>query len=147
MDTASTITRQPLVRHGEAAPRLAIVLDGPAGTRHADCVEAPDRVLRMWELLRTADDELQRVTLPPEAAARLQQQLETVTTELERSVSPELAGELRHLIGTDGTTAPTPAELRIEYASLLGWTGALVIGMLSQLETAHANPVSPDGRR
>lgn len=147
MDTTTATTRQRPMSLGAAPPRLAVVLGGPTGTRHADRVEAPDRVLRMWELLLGADDELHRVTLPPVAAVRLQQQLETVTAELERSVSPELAGELRHLSGTGWTAAPTPAELRIEYASLLGWTGGLVIGMLSQLETAHASLASTDGRR
>lgn len=142
MHTAAATTRQQPAGHGVTAPRLAIVLGGPAGTRRTCRVEAPDRVLRMWELLNTADDELHRVTLPPGAATRLQQQLEAVTTELERSVSPALARELRHLIGTGGTIPPTAAELRIEYASLLGWTGGLLIGMLSQLEAARASPVS-----
>ena len=33
---------------------------------------------------------------------------------------------------------PTADELRVEYASLLGWTGGLVIEMLSQIEAASA---------
>lgn len=127
-------------------PRLAVVLGGPAEPRRTCRVEAPDRVPRMWELLSTVDDELHRVTLPPGAAMRLQQQLEAVTTELEQSVSPALVGELRHLIGTGGTGPPTAADLRIEYASLLAWTGGLVIGVLSQLEAARASLVSPADR-
>ena len=31
---------------------------------------------------------------------------------------------------------PTADELRVEYASLLGWIGGLVIEMLSQMEVA-----------
>jgi len=31
---------------------------------------------------------------------------------------------------------PTADELRVEYASLLGWIGGLVIEMLSQIEVA-----------
>ena len=33
---------------------------------------------------------------------------------------------------------PTADELRVEYASLLGWIGGLVIEMLSQIEAASA---------
>jgi hypothetical protein len=34
-------------------------------------------------------------------------------------------------------------ELRVEYASLLGWTGGLVIGMLSRIEAASAKAAGP----
>jgi hypothetical protein len=37
-----------------------------------------------------------------------------------------LAGELRHLIRQRQAVAPTADELRVEYASLLGWTGGLM---------------------
>jgi hypothetical protein len=47
-----------------------------------------------------------------------------------------LAGELRHLIRQRQAAAPTADELRVEYASLLGWTGGLVIEMLRQIEVA-----------
>jgi hypothetical protein len=79
-------TPQP-AGHDEVAPRLAIVLNGHSGSRPACRVEAPDRVLRMWTLLNTADDELHQAKLPPGAATRLERQLRAVTTELERSVS------------------------------------------------------------
>jgi hypothetical protein len=118
------------------APRLAVVLGGRAGSGRICRVEAPDRVLRVWALLNDADNELHQVSLPPAAASRLQRQLDTLTGELERSVSPALADELRHLIRQRQVTAPTADELRVEYASLLGWTGGLVIEMLSQIEVA-----------
>ena len=38
-------------------------------------------------------------------------------------VVPALADELRRLVRPDGPAPPTSAELRLEYASLLGWTG------------------------
>ena len=40
---------------------------------------------------------------------------------------------LMHALGT-----PTADELRIEYATLLGWTAGLVVAILSQLEAASA---------
>jgi Protein of unknown function (DUF2587) len=127
---------------------VAIVLDGPSAPCRACRVEEPARVLRMWALLSTASEELRAVALSPGAAPRLWSQLEVITTELERSVSPPLATELRHLVGGGGTTAPTLAELRVAYAGVLGWTTGLVIAMLSQLEAArasHARAVVPAG--
>ncbi len=120
------------------APRLAVVLGRSADSGRICRVDAPGRVLRIWALLNDADKELHQVSLPPAAAPRLQRQLDALTGELERSVSPALAGELRHLIRQGQAAAPTADELRVEYASLLGWTGGLVIGMLSQIEVASA---------
>ena len=118
------------------APRLAVVLGRPADASRICRVEAPGRVLRIWELLIHADDELHQASLPPAAAPRLQRQLDALTGELERSVSPALAGELRHLVRHSQAAVPTADELRVEHASLLAWTGALVIEMLSQIEVA-----------
>jgi len=101
-------------------------------------VEAVDRVLRVWALLNAADSELHQVRLPPEAVGRLQRQLEAIIAELEGAVSGELAGELDRLVRRRETASPTVDELRIEYASLLGWVAGLVAGMLGQLELATA---------
>jgi hypothetical protein len=116
--------------------RLAVVLGRSADASRVCRVEAPGRVLRIWALLNDADKELHQVSLPPTAAPRLQQQLDALTGELQQSVSPALASELRHLIREGQAAVPTADELRVEYASLLGWTGALVIEMLSQIEMA-----------
>jgi hypothetical protein len=134
-----------------ARPRLVVVLGRSADSGGICRVDEPGRVLRIWSLLNDADNELHQVSLPPAVAPRLQRQLDALTGELERSVSPALAGELRHLIPQGQGAAPTADELRVEYASLLGWTGALVIEMLSQIEVAgqkvarsthHTQPVT-----
>jgi hypothetical protein len=119
-----------------AAPRLVLVLGRPTEASRICRVDAPGRVLQVWALLNRASDELHQARLPPAAAPRLQRQLDVLTGELERSVSPALAGELRHLIRHSQAAAPTADELRVQYASLLGWTGGLVIGILSQIEVA-----------
>ena len=130
--------RGPEPRRAAMAPRLAVVLGRAADSGRICRVEAPDRVLRIWALLNDVGKELHQVSLQPAAAPRLQRQLDALTGELERSVSPALAGELRHLIRQGQAAAPTADELRVEYASLLGWTGGLVIEMLSQIEVASA---------
>lgn len=115
-------------------------MNGHSGSLPACRVEASDRVLRMWTLLNTAGDELHQAKLSPGATTRLERQLRAVTTELERSVSPVLADELHHLIGQGQNASPTLAELRVGYASVLGWTGGLVIAMLDHLATAKLAP-------
>lgn len=124
-------------------PRIVVVLGRTAPGGKAYRVESPDRVLRMWALLNEAGSELHAQALPPQSLARIQRLLKAVRAELERSVSPALAGELRHLLGFGGAE-PDAAEVRIEYASLLGWVGGLVIGMLGQLEAAQYGPQTAD---
>ena len=122
-------------------PRVVIVLDA-ARAGEAYRVEAPDRVLRMFGLLTAARDELDLTSAPPEGRARVQRLLETVSRELERSVSPALADELHELVRRP-EAVPGAAELRIEYSSLLGWASGLVVAMLDQLASARGK-ASPD---
>ena len=127
-----------------AAPlRVAVVLDRPAD---ASRVDAPDRVLRIWAMLRNANDELHQACLRPEMMARLQRQFGALSAELERSLSPALAGELHRIIDWDKDTELTAGELRVEYATLLAWTIGLVIEILTQLEAASAKIAQPGPR-
>ena len=115
---------------------VVVLLGGPAGARRACRVEAPARLLRLWFVLNAADHELHQVRLQPEAAPRLQHLLETVRAGLQESVSPALAGELRHL--TNWPPGPHGLdELRVESVGLLAWTGELVLAMLAQLQAAQ----------
>ena len=117
-------------------PRIVVALGGTARGGKAYRVESPDRVLRMWAMLNEAGSGLQAQPLPPQAVARVHRMLVAVRAELERSVSPALAGELHRLLDGGGVE-PSAAEVRIEYASLLGWVGGLVIAILGQLEAAQ----------
>ena len=127
-----------------AAPlRVAVVLDRQAD---ASRVDAPDRVLRIWAMLRNANDELHQACLRPEMMARLQRQFGALSAELERSLSPALAGELRRILDRDKDTELTADELRVEYATLLAWMIGLVIEILTQLEAASAKIAQPGPR-
>ncbi len=128
------------VQPGGLRPRLAVIIGDQAGQAGECRVDDPGRVLRAWSLLNASDQELHQVSLPPGAESRLERQLQTLTAELEKSLSPALTAELQSLLRLSGSDAPTAGELRIEYASLLGWTGGLIVAMLGQLESA-------DGRR
>lgn len=126
---------------GQAGPdrigpttRVVLALGRPVQGSEAPRVESPERVMRMWEMLIGVGDELKLETMPPETLARVRQLLQTVAAELRRSVSPPLAGELRDLIGDGGGTEVSASKVRIQYGSLLGWLGGLVISMYTQLE-------------
>ena len=119
-------------------PRLVVTIGRPADASRPCRVDAPDRVLRIWAMLASADAELHQARLRPEAVARLRRQFDSLTAELERSLSPALADELHHLIGRKASAGFTPDELRVEYATLLAWTAGLVIGILSEIEVASA---------
>lgn len=127
-----------------SAPRLAVVMGRATDASRICRVDAPDRVLRIWAMLSSADGELHQASLRPEATLRLQRQLDALTAELERSLSPALAGELHRIIDRrDTDTKLTADELRVEYATLLAWTIGLVIGILSQLEAADLKTARP----
>lgn len=124
--------------------RPAVVLVGPAGSPSACRVEEPDRLLRVWGMLSAAGEELHKVKLPPKAVTRLQRQLKAAIAELDQSVSPALVGELNCLTRQNRTTPATISELRIEYATLLGWTSGLVIAMLDQLQQGNPGVTGQD---
>lgn len=128
---------------------MKVVLSGPAGSPHACRVEDPGRLMRVWSLLNAASRELHQAGIPETAVAMLWRQLRADVSELQRSLSPELAGELERLIIHDDAAPPTADELRIEYATLLGWTGGLVVAMLDQIErrstsAAEASRAEPE---
>ena len=127
-------------------PRLAVTMGRPADASRICRVDAPDRVLRIWAMLASADGELHKASLRPEEVARLQRQLDALTAELERSLSPALAAELHHLVGREAGAELTADELRVEYAALLAWTIGLVIGILSQIDAVSTKIGRPGSR-
>jgi proteasome activator-like protein len=119
-----------------AAPGLRFAVNvGRPADGSARRVEAPARLVRVWSLLEATLEEIGQAPLPPEAMSRLQRQLQEIRRELETTVSPELAGELRRIAQTRDE-APSAAGLRIECAVLTSWTGSLTIQMLSVLAAA-----------
>lgn len=66
----------------------------------------------------------------------MQRQLEAIHSELERTVSPSLAAELRRILPTHDAI-PSAGALRVECAVLLGWVGSLVLQTVAALAAAH----------
>ena len=133
-----------------AAPeRFAVIVGEPAGD--AACrIQAPGRLLRVWSLLQATHEQIDRAALPPEGMARVQRQLQAIRRELESTVSPSLAAELRR-IAPPRDEAPSAAGLRIECAVLTSWTSSLTMQMLSTLLVARnrlpRQPAAPSSSR
>ncbi len=127
-------------------PGVTVIISESRGAGGSDRVEAPDRLLRVWNMLNEAAEELELAVVSPETALRLQRLLADATAELERSLSPALAGELRRLVPRRTEPAGL-AELQIDYMSILGWLSGLVMQVLARLEAAPGKRRSPPGRR
>jgi hypothetical protein len=126
--------------NGAAAPvrRFAVIVGKPAGGS-ACRIEAPARLLRVWSLLQATHEQIDQAALPPEGMPRLQRQLQDIRRELEDTVSPALAAELRR-IAPPRDEAPSAAGLRIECAALTSWAGSLTIQMLSAIAETRKRP-------
>jgi len=133
----SDVANGQQAENGAAAPglRFAVIVGGPVGGS-ARRVEAPARLLRVWSLLEATREQIGHAAVPPEALPRLQRQLREVRRELESTVSPALAAELRR-IAPLRDEAPSAAGLRTECAVLTSWAGSLTIQMLSALAAAR----------
>jgi hypothetical protein len=136
--TRDGTSTQRVGQPAEPRPRLAVIIGGEPGQMSECRIDDPDQVMRAWSMLNASDQELHQVSLPAGAEPRLGRQLHTLAAELERSLSPALTAELQRLLGPGRAEEMTPAELRVEYAGVLGWTGGLIIAILAQLEKASA---------
>ena len=117
---------------GGPVRRFAVIVGEPVGGS-ACRIDAPARLLRIWSLLQATYEQIARAALPPEGMPRLQRQLQAIRRELEDTVSPPLAAELRR-IAPHRDEAPSAAGLRIECAVLTNWSGSLAMQMLGTLE-------------
>ena len=127
-----------------AAPvrRFAVVVGEGAGDTPACRIEAPGRLLRLQSLLNATYEQIDRAALPSEGMPRLQRQLQAIRRELENTVSPPLAAELRRIL-PPRDDAPSAGALRIECAALLNWANSLTIQMLTELEAARVRLSRP----
>jgi hypothetical protein len=98
-------------KSGVAAPvrRFAVIVGEGAGDGSAWRIEAPGRLLRLQSLLEATYEQIDRAALPPEGMPKLQRQLQAIRRELENTVSPALAAELRRIL-PPGTRHPARAR-------------------------------------
>ena len=135
--SARTVAVQPRNDRAATPPRRFVVIVGEsADGGSAFRIEEPDRLLRVWSLLQATGEQLDGAALPLEGIPGVQRQLEAIHSELERTVFPSLAAELRRILPTHDAI-PSAGALRVECAVLLGWVGSLVLQTVAALAAAH----------
>lgn len=137
MERSSAASGRNAVTHAAAsAPRFAVTIRGPADGGPACRIEEPGRLLRLRSLLNATYEQIDRTDPSPEGMPGVQRQLQVIRRELEDTVSPALADELRRIL-PPRDEAPSAGALRIECTVLLSWADSLVVEMLSTLGTAY----------
>jgi Protein of unknown function (DUF2587) len=124
-----------------------VIIGGEPGQTSECRIDDPDQVMRAWSMLNASNQELHQVSLPTGAEPRLGRQLQALAAEVGRSPSPALTSELQRLLRPSRAEDLTPAELRVEYAGVLGWTGGLIVAILAQLDKASAPRMSVPGSK
>ncbi|MYV96790.1 proteasome activator [Streptomyces sp. SID3343] len=91
-----------------------------------ELVPAPDRVMRVAEMIRHLLEELRDAPLDEPGRDRVRAVYERSLPELRRSLAPDLYEELERLTEPfAGVDTPSLAELRIVQAQLIGWLEGL----------------------
>ncbi len=109
--------------------------DGDAdGTRMADLVEQPAKVMRIGTMVKQLLDEVRAAPLDDASRVRLREIHQRSIKELEEGLAPELRSELERLsLPFASQDVPSDAELRIAQAQLVGWLEGLFHGIQATL--------------
>lgn len=117
-----------------ARPEL---VDGPGDQPDEDkreAVEEPAKVMRIGSMIKQLLEEVRNADLDEPARIRLREIHDTSIEELGSAISPDLREELERVaipFGDDDD--PSPAELRIAQAQLVGWLEGLFHGIQATL--------------
>jgi hypothetical protein len=123
------MTEQP-----EEQPQVVVVAQDDDGTKVAELVEQPAKVMRIGSMIKQLLDEVKSAPLDEAARQRLKQIHSTSIKELEDGLAPELIEELERLsLPFTDDSVPSEAELRIAQAQLVGWLEGLFHGIQTAL--------------
>jgi hypothetical protein len=114
-------------------PPLSAPDDEP-GSRLADMVEQPAKVMRIGTMVKQLLDEVRAAPLDDASRVRLRDIHQRSIAELEDGLAPELREELERLsLPFAGDGVPSDAELRIAQAQLVGWLEGVFHGIQTAL--------------
>lgn len=117
-----------------ARPEL---VDGPGGQsdeEKREAVEEPAKVMRIGSMIKQLLEEVRSADLDQPARSRLREIHDTSIEELGSALSSDLREELdRVAIPFGDDEDPSPAELRIAQAQLVGWLEGLFHGIQATL--------------
>lgn len=119
---------------GTGAPR-----SGRGGSRLADLVDEPAKVMRIGTMVRQLLEEVRSAPLDEAARTRLAEIHERSVRELEDGLAPELIEELHRInLPFNDDSTPSDAELRIAQAQLVGWLEGLFHGIQTAIAAQQA---------
>ena len=113
----------------------SVVTDGGGdGAEATESVESPGKVLRIGSMIKQLLEEVRGAELDEPSRERLREIYETSIAELADSLSPDLRDELGRLAHPfESAAPPSPAELRVAKAQLVGWLEGLFHGIQATL--------------
>ena len=111
----------PATSAGPAAP--------PAGTY----ITQPDRLIRLAAVAHAMLEEARDAPCDPAGCERLRTIYLRTIEDLHGLLSDDLGAELSHLVLPFENPAPTPSELRVAQAELVGWLEGLFSGIASSI--------------
>ncbi len=108
--------------------------DEAGGDGGGESIDHPAKVMRLGSMVKQLLEELRGEGLDEPSRAHLRRIHQTVVDELGGALSPELSEELGRLaVDLSPDSTPTPDELRVAQAQLVGWLEGLVQGMQAML--------------
>ena len=100
----------------------------------SETVSEPAKVMRVGSMIKQLLDEVKSAPLDPASRERLARIYARSIDELSRSLSPDLAAELREMaLPFEPGVVPSDAELRVAQAQLVGWLEGLFHGIQATL--------------
>jgi len=101
-------------------------------------IEQPGKLMRLAYVARAMLDEARDAPCDAAGCERLRAIYERTLGELSALLSTDLRGELEHLAVTFGDAAPSPSELRVAQAELVGWLEGLFHGIAAAAQDQGA---------
>ena len=101
-----------------------------ASTEASEVIEQPGKIMRIGTMIRALLEEARSAELDEAGRDRLRDIYDTSVVELASTLSPDLRHELDRLTSPFAANeVPSPSELRIAQAQLVGWLEGLFQGI------------------
>jgi hypothetical protein len=107
--------------------------DEVEGEPDGESVSSPAKVMRIGSMIKQLLEEVRSASLDEPGRDRLKSIFEESVSQLQDSLSPDLADELATLAPPFSPGTPSEAELRVAQAQLVGWLEGLFHGIQATL--------------
>lgn len=125
---------EPEIARGELVEPAELADAAEDGENRREAVEEPAKVMRIGSMIKQLLEEVRNAELDEPARGRLREIYDTSIKELGSAISEDLREELdRVTIPFSESDDPSPAELRIAQAQLVGWLEGLFHGIQATL--------------